>query len=562
MGDVEVEIHFLLPVKPRIEIARGVQAERRVDGVVEEEVRLVHAVAGAGVPDHAVLQGLAQAGHHRRVADHPAELRREAARNGLLKGEAVRLREHLGQGRLVRPVVHDPHGGAVGGPVGDAVACVEHVADEQRLAVVEAVDVGAVVRVPEVEPLRHLLLRVVGVPVELHPVGEQVAEVAEQLQVVLDRRVAPDLRRVGHGRVAGRDQRRGVGALHAAIGRVGVAVLHAEIDETGVAERQSDVAGNGVRIAVARAVGAGIELQAAARAVVLEQEVQHAGNGVRAVLRRGAVAQHLHLAQRNRGNGRDVRTLRAVRHAGEPGDDRRAVAALAVHQHERVVVRQVAQAGRPHQRGGVADWMRGDVEGGDQRPQLVVERGGALADDVLQRNGVNGHRRGGHRPRPGAAAHDDDPLVDLHRHLHIEGGCGTCSDLHTRAHDLPEPGQREGDVVGAGLQTADRKSAGAVADGGPGCAAGCRAPRFHGHAGQDEAGGVGDGTGEAVLRVRWRRRQEEQGDDRPGKCAVCELWMQRHRLIPTQETRRGVRAYPNAPAIMRSASYMPTEPHP
>ena len=101
----------------------------------------------------------------------------------------------------------------------------------------EAVDVGAVVRIPEVEPLRHLLLRVVGVPVDLHPVGEQVAEIAEQLQVVLDRRVSPDLHRVGHRRVTGRDQRRGVGPLHAAVGRVGVAVLHAEIDEPGVAER-------------------------------------------------------------------------------------------------------------------------------------------------------------------------------------------------------------------------------------------------------------------------------------------------------------------------------------
>ena len=156
----------------------------------------------------------------------------------------------------------------------------------------------------------HLLLGIVGVAVKLQLVGEQAAEVAEQLQLVLDRRVAPDLRRVGHVGVTGRDQRRGVGPLHAAVGRVGVAVLQAEVDEPGVPERHSDVTSHGIRIAVARAVGAGIERQAAAGAVVLEQEVDDARDRIRAVLRRGAVTQHLDLPQRNRGNGRDVRSLR------------------------------------------------------------------------------------------------------------------------------------------------------------------------------------------------------------------------------------------------------------
>ena len=54
------------------------------------------------------------------------------------------------------------------------------------------------------------------------------------------------------------------------------------------------------------------------------------------------------------------------------------------------------------------------------------------ADNVLQRDGVNRYRRGGHRPRLGAAAYDDDPLLDLHRHLHIEGGRGTRPDLLDR----------------------------------------------------------------------------------------------------------------------------------
>ena len=242
----------------------------------------------AATPPHAA--------HHRHIADHAAEPRREPARGDLLEREAVGIREHPRPGCLVRHVVPDPHRGAVRRAVDDAVAGVQRVADQQRLAVVEAVDVGPVVGIPEVESFRHLLLGVVGVAVELHAIGEQLAEVAEELHVVLDRRVAPDLRRVGHGGVTGRDEGRRVGALHAAVRRVGIAVLQAEVGEPALAERQPDVGGDSVRVAVARAVGAGVELHAASRPGVLELEVHHAGDGVRAVLGRGAVAQHLHLA--------------------------------------------------------------------------------------------------------------------------------------------------------------------------------------------------------------------------------------------------------------------------
>ena len=120
--------------------------------------------------------------------------------------------------------------------------------------------------------------------------GEQVAEVAPQLDVVVDGGRSPDLRRIGHRVVAGRDQERGIVPLHAATGRAGIAVLDAEVGEAGPAEGQPGVAGDGVRAAVARAVAAGVQLETAAGAVVLELEVQHPGDGVRAVLGRRAVA--------------------------------------------------------------------------------------------------------------------------------------------------------------------------------------------------------------------------------------------------------------------------------
>ena len=298
--------------------------------------------------------------------------------------------------------------------------------------------------------------------------------------------------------------------LHAAVGRVGVAVLQAEVDEPGVPERQSDVASHGVRIAVARAVGAGIERQAAAGAVVLEQEVDDARDRIRAVLRRGAVTQHLDLPQRNRGNGRDVRSLRTVRHAGEPGDDRRAVAALAVDEHQRMVVGQVAQAGRAHQRGGVTDRVRGDVERGDQRPQLVVERGGALPDDVLQRDGVNRYRRGGHRPRLGAGPdHHHLRGEPTDRHFHVQDGRGARARLHhLRGHG--EAGEGEQHVIRPRGKSAERELADPVGDGSLRGAR--RVPRLHGDAGENAARRVGDRPGDRrVLGAGHAGREHADG---------------------------------------------------
>ncbi len=297
IGDVEIEVEVLLSIESGVEVARSLRAERRVDGVLDEEVRLVRAVTGAGVPGQAVGRNPAHAAEHRHVGNDAPELRCEAARRDLLKRKTVGVGEHLRQRVRIWHVVGDPHGG---GTVGRSHAFGgEHVADEQRPSAVERVDVLPRVGIPEVEALGHFLVRVVGVAVELHAIGEQIAEVAEQLQIVLDRRVAPDLHRIGHGGVAGRDERRRIVSLHAAVGRVGVAVLEAEIGEPVGAEREPDVAGEGVRVAVPCAVGAGAELQAAAGAVVLEQEIQHPGDGVRPVLRRRAVAQHFHLPQRD-----------------------------------------------------------------------------------------------------------------------------------------------------------------------------------------------------------------------------------------------------------------------
>ena len=251
IAEIDVEAELVLPVEAGIERRGGRRAERGVDRVVDEEVRFAGAGARAGVPQDAPGELAAQAGDHGRIEDVAAELRREAAGKALLEREAVRIREDPGEGGLIGPSRRDRRRGAAGGSVEDAVPRVERVADQQAPSPVGAEHGGPRVRIAEEEPALHPPAGVVGVAVGLHAAGEQVAEVAPELDVVVDGRRAPDLGGVGHRVVAGRDQQRRVVALHAAAGRGAVAVLQAQVGEAGLPERESDVAGHGIGAAVA-----------------------------------------------------------------------------------------------------------------------------------------------------------------------------------------------------------------------------------------------------------------------------------------------------------------------
>ena len=139
-----------------------------------------------------------------------------------------------------------------------------------------------------------------------------------------------------------------------------------------------------------------MQIDTAARPVVLEQEVQHAGDGVRAILGRRAVAQHLDLSQRDRRDGRNVRALRPVGDTiADPRDDRAPMPALSVDQHQRMVGREAAQGRGANEPACVTDWLRVDVVGGHEGSQLIANVGVALPDDVFGRNDVDRHRRVG-----------------------------------------------------------------------------------------------------------------------------------------------------------------------
>ena len=268
-----------------------------------------------------------------------------------------------------------------------------------------------------------------GVPPQI--VVERVAEVAEDLEVVFDLWRTPDLHGVPDTRVAGGPEPCSIVALNGPVGRCRASVLETEVRESGLSKWQPNVASERVRFAVSSdavagrtgytacagisavcvEVSTGAEFYAAAGAIFLELEIHDASDCVRAVLRRCTVTKHLGLPQCDRWDDRNVWTLRAVRNAvAEPGDDRGAVTALAVHQDERVVGCQIAQVHRSDDRGRIADRLRVDIEGGDQGSQLVRQVAGTLPYKILEGDGVNRYDRLGYRSRLRTAPDHDDPL--------------------------------------------------------------------------------------------------------------------------------------------------------
>ena len=176
VGHVGVQADLPLPVAAEIERGGRVGAERGVDRVGDEQIGFVSPDRAAHVPDDAGRSEAADATHKRQVLRLTAEARREAARKPLPERETVRVVEHLLQGDRVGDVIGDGHRRAVR----RAGACRhERVADQQRLAAVEAEDAALRVRVSEEEAAGHFFTCVVGVAVDLQAVVEQVSEVPE-----------------------------------------------------------------------------------------------------------------------------------------------------------------------------------------------------------------------------------------------------------------------------------------------------------------------------------------------------------------------------------------------
>ena len=84
--------------------------------------------------------------------------------------------------------------------------------------------------------------------VELQSVLERIAEVDEQLQVVVEFGRSPDLSRFAQVCIASRDDGLRILTLNATVGRVGATILQAEVHEPSRAERQPDIPGERERL--------------------------------------------------------------------------------------------------------------------------------------------------------------------------------------------------------------------------------------------------------------------------------------------------------------------------
>eukprot|EP01133_Synstelium_polycarpum_P022396 gene22396-biopygen18870 len=175
-----------------------------------------------------------------------------------------------------------------------------------------------------------------------------------------------------------------------------VQVFAGNRDAALVAQGDAAVGGRQVILAVAGRILAVAGHRFAAQAF-LQFDVDHARDGVRAVLGGGAVAQHLHVLDRQQRNRIHVRARVAAVARAEQIDEGRRVAPLAVHQHEGLVRAEAAQGGRIDQVGPVrARLARGVERGGNVLQGLRQVKLSALlghlgnGDDIDRHHGVRG----------------------------------------------------------------------------------------------------------------------------------------------------------------------------
>ena len=144
------------------------------------------------------------------------------------------------------------------------------------------------------------------VGVKIHP------RVEPEFQVIFHFWAAPDLRRHWNFHVAPVYQRLGVVALHGAVRGIGMAVFQTGVDKAGIGQRQTDIAGKAILGAVPSGSLPIADFHRTTIVIILELEIHHPGNGVAAVLRRRAIAQHLNLFEGNGGYGGNVRPLGTI----------------------------------------------------------------------------------------------------------------------------------------------------------------------------------------------------------------------------------------------------------
>jgi hypothetical protein len=193
-----------------------------------------------------------------------------------------------------------------------------------------------------------------------------------------------------------------------------MAVLTAQVEEAAVGQRQPDIALDVDAVAVAGQVLPDLRRDRTAARIALQCHVDHAGDGVGAVLRGGAIAQDFQALERDRRNDVEVLTLRSRsgRMAGADLHDRGTMTAMAVHEQQHVVRGRAAQGDGPHERRTVIQRQALRVERRHEAAQRIVQIGIAGLLDRFRLKDIDRHRA----LRDGAilaAAAEDDHFADI-----------------------------------------------------------------------------------------------------------------------------------------------------
>ena len=134
--------------------------------------------------------------------------------------------------------------------------------------------------------------------------------------------------------------------LFRTIGPVTIFILSRNADESVISQRQSDVARNSGGLTVAFAELTEVNGKAAAFPVVLEYEIDYAGDSVGTILGRRAIPQYFYGADCRGWNRGHIHGLSARAHKR---DKRGAMTPLRVDKHEGLVARHAAQLRRTNE---------------------------------------------------------------------------------------------------------------------------------------------------------------------------------------------------------------------
>ena len=144
-----------------------------------------------------------------------------------------------------------------------------------------------------------------------------------------------------------------------------------------------------------------------------EADVDHPGDGIGPILRRGAVAKHFDPLDRQRRDQIHVDRRAAATDRAVDIEQGRDVAPLAVDQHQGLVGAEPAQRCGPKYVGAIGDRRLREVERGHQRVEHLIDLGQPGVGQRIGADDVDRDRRIGNRAIGAPRPRDDDRILQV-----------------------------------------------------------------------------------------------------------------------------------------------------